>query len=88
MPFDRLKMAGVRTVGTKQTTRAVETGKARVVYVARDADERVTARLVRLCSDLGVEVVWIDDMASLGKACGIEVGTASAAVLEEDASAG
>lgn len=83
MLYERIRAAKARTVGTKQTVKAVEKGLAQVVFVARNADERVVDPLVRLCQERGVEVAWADDMAALGKACGIEVGTASAAILTE-----
>jgi len=70
-------------VGTKQTTKMVELGKATMVYVAQDADSRLVSRIVQLCKQHGVEVTFVDTMRSLGKACGIEVGTAAAAVVEE-----
>lgn len=83
MPYERIKAARTRVVGTKQTYKAVERGQARVVFIARNAEERVTAPLMRLCREKGVDVVIVDDMKALGKACGIEVGTASAAILAE-----
>lgn len=81
--FDRLRAATARVVGTKQTTRAVQNGQATVVFVARDAEERVTGPLVRLCRDRRVELVWVEQMHELGRACGVEVGAAAAAILSE-----
>ncbi len=81
--MERLKTTRCRIVGTKQTTKAVERGQAQVVFVARDADPHVTRRLVALCRQQGVEVVEVDSMTVLGRACGVEVGTASAAVGAE-----
>lgn len=80
---ERIRATKARTVGTKQTVKAVEKGLASVVFVARNAEERVVDPLVRLCRERGIEVAWVDDMLALGKACGIEVGTASAAILTE-----
>ncbi len=81
--YDRLASARAKTVGTKQTLKAIAKGSPRVVYVARDADEHVVRELLRLCKEKNVEVVYADSMAKLGQACGIQVGAASAAVLEE-----
>lgn len=83
LPYERIKKAKGRTVGSKQTLRAVEKGQATVVYVACNAEERVTAPLIRLCQDKGIELVLVEDMAVLGKACGVEVGAAAAAVLAD-----
>lgn len=83
MPCNRLKAAKKRAIGTKQTTKAVTKGIAVVVYVARDAEAHVTKPLLTLCQEQGVEICEVESMKELGKACGIEVGSASAAILEE-----
>lgn len=80
--MQRLAQARRRTVGTKQTLKAVEKGQARIVYIAKDAEERVTSPLIKLCEEKGVEVVYVESMQELGKTCGIKVGAASAAVIE------
>lgn len=81
MSYDRIREATLRTVGTKQTLKAVEKDQVREVFIARNADERITAPLVRLCRGRNVNIIWVDDIIELGKACAIEVGTASAAIL-------
>jgi len=83
MPLERLKAARKKTIGTKQTQKAVEKGTARIVYLAKDADVHVTKPLLKLCEEKAVEVVMVESMAILGKACGIEVSSASAAIIEE-----
>jgi len=83
MPYNRLRAAKKRAIGTKQTTKAVIKGIARVVYVARDAEVHVIGSLLQLCRERGVEISEVESMKELGKACGIEVGSASAAILEE-----
>lgn len=83
MSYERIRAAKKKTVGTKQTTKAVQKGNARVVFIARDAEAHVTEPLLALCREKGVEVVMVDSMEELGRACGIEVGSASAAILEE-----
>lgn len=81
MSLERLRTARKRSIGTKQTAKAIEKGKAQTVYVARDAEDHVTRELIRLAREHGLELVLVDSMAVLGKACGIEVGAAAAAVL-------
>ncbi|NPV26986.1 MAG: 50S ribosomal protein L7Ae-like protein [Firmicutes bacterium] len=83
MPLERLKAARKKTIGTKQTQKAVEKGIAKVVYLAQDAEAHVTKPLLQLCQEKSIPVVFIDTMAVLGKACGIDVGSASAAIVEE-----
>ena len=71
-----------RVVGTKQTLKAIQAGKAELVYLARDADEHVTGPVRRECEDRGIDMVEVDTMAELGKACAIEVGAAVACVMK------
>jgi large subunit ribosomal protein L7A len=72
-----------KTIGTKQTLKSVENGTAKVVFIARDADEKITDGLVKLCEKNSIEFIYVDNMKQLGRACGIEVGAAAAALLEE-----
>lgn len=71
------------SIGTKQTTKVVELGKAIEVYVAKDADPRITNKMISLCKKMGVKVTYYDSMKQLGKSCGIEVGAAMAALINE-----
>lgn len=68
-------------VGAKQVRRAVENGTARKVFLSDDADPRLTEPLSRLCAERGVEVESVPAMKALGKACGISVPAAVAAIL-------
>lgn len=70
-----------RVVGLKQTRRAVLQGAARVVYLASDADPRLTAPLRELCSQEGTEADDTLTMQQLGRACGIAVPAAAVALL-------
>lgn len=81
MTLDDLMQAEKRTVGVKQTEKAVTKGTVLKVYVAKDADERVTEKLVELCEEKAVAVVEVETMHELGKACGIHVKAAAAAIL-------
>ncbi|MCV9952510.1 ribosomal L7Ae/L30e/S12e/Gadd45 family protein [Paenibacillus sp. BT-177] len=70
-------------IGTKQTIRMVELGFASEVYVAEDADQRLTSNIIDLCDKHGVKVTLVDTMKNLGAACGIEVGAAMAAIVKQ-----
>jgi large subunit ribosomal protein L7A len=82
MSLERLMTARKKTIGTKQTVKAIDKGLARVVYIARDAEEFVTRDLLKAAQKRSVEIVMVDSMVQLGKACGIEVKAAAAAILE------
>ena len=72
-----------KTVGLKQVRRAVTEGHAAVVFLACDADPRLTEPLDDLCREHKVEAVWDYTMAQLGKACRITVGASVVVVLQE-----
>lgn len=78
---ERLTRAHSRAVGTRQTLKALENGTAQVVFVARDAEERVVKPVEELCRRQGTELVYVDNMLELGQYCSINVGAAAAAVL-------
>ena len=80
MALEALKQAEKRTVGVKQTEKAVVRQVATVVYIASDADERVTGRLMQLCRENSVPV----ENTEIGRACGINVKAAAAAILKAD----
>ena len=76
-------LSGVKTVvGAKQLKKAVEAGRARYVFLAENADPAVTQPLALLCRSHQVQTAWVPTMAGLGRACGIEVGAAAAAVVD------
>jgi len=83
MAYKRLISAKKRTVGSKETLKAIERGQAKVVYVALGADRHVVEPIIQACAAKGIAVIEVDSMLALGKACRIEVGCASAAVVEE-----
>lgn len=70
-------------IGTKQTLRMISLGLAEEVYVAQDADPRVTSKVVSLCNEASIKITYVDTMKNLGKACGIEVGAATAAIVRQ-----
>ena len=84
MSLEYLKSARRTVTGTKQTQKAVDSGKAQHVYIAGDADDRVTRPIVDACTEKGIPITMVDTMDELGKACSIKVKAAMAAVLPED----
>lgn len=82
MTLEALKQAEQRTVGVKQTQKAVARQAAEVVYIACDADERVTGKLLELCEANHVPTVTTESMLEIGRACSINVKAAAAAVLK------
>lgn len=70
-----------KVVGVKQVRRVLANGRAKCVYLAKDADPQLIRPIKLLAQERGVEVVQAGSMKALGRACGIAVGTACAAVV-------
>lgn len=71
----------IQIVGTKQTLKQLELNAVKVVFVAKDADDKVTGQVLALAKAKNVQVEFIDTMEELGKKCNIEVKTAVAAII-------
>ena len=78
--LSELKSAA-KIVGVKQLRRALREGSCSKVFLAENAEERITSPIAAICRESGVEVEWTPTMAELGHACGIEVGAAAAGIL-------
>jgi len=83
MAMQQLATATKKAVGMKQTRKAVEKGEAKLVFLAKDADDHIVNPLLKLCQQREVECHMVDTMTMLGEACGIQVGAAAAAILGE-----
>ncbi len=68
-------------VGAKQLRKAVNAGRAECVFLAENADPAITEPIAEMCSQSKIQIAWVSSMAELGRACGIEVGAAAAAVV-------
>ncbi|MCL2335914.1 MAG: ribosomal L7Ae/L30e/S12e/Gadd45 family protein [Firmicutes bacterium] len=79
----RLQAAREKTVGAKQTIKALKKDQVRVVYVAENAERNIIEPILAACREKQIPVVRVDSMKTLGKACGIKVGCASAAIIGE-----
>lgn len=70
-----------KVVGLKQAQRALHAGRAVYIFLARDADPRLTEPLLVRCREQEIPVETGCTMAQLGRAAGIQVGTAAVALL-------
>ena len=70
-------------VGMKQLKKALRAGRVRQVFLAENADPAVTEPLANACNENCIPVAWIRSMSELGRTCGIEVGAAAAAVVDQ-----
>lgn len=69
-------------VGAKQLRKALENGRVRCVYLAANADPAITEPIAELCGKQNIRPIRVRSMQELGRACGIEVGAAAAAVVD------
>lgn len=68
--------------GTNEVTKAVERGQAAFVVMAQDVQpEEVLAHIPLLCEEKGIPYAYVPSKLELGTAAGLEVGTASVAVV-------
>jgi len=69
--------------GTNETTKAVERGNAELVYIAEDVQpEEVVMHLPELADEKSVPFVFVGAQSDLGRAAGLEVGSAAAAITD------
>jgi large subunit ribosomal protein L7A len=70
-----------KVVGVKQTVKALQKNLVAVLYIAKDAESRITEPVETQAKAKGIEIIKVPSMKELGKTFGIEVGAAVAAVL-------
>lgn len=73
-----------KVVGAKQVKRALSKSEVQTVFIARDAEKKVTEEIEDLCKSNEVVVQYIDTMEELGEACGIDINAAVAALLNKN----
>ncbi|WP_298704411.1 ribosomal L7Ae/L30e/S12e/Gadd45 family protein [uncultured Veillonella sp.] len=70
-----------KTIGAKQTAKAIARGEVEMVFVANNSDDRVVLPLIELCEAEGVPINQEHSMEELGKAGKIKVKAAAIGVL-------
>ena len=69
--------------GTNETTKAVERGNARLVFVAEDVQpEEIVMHLPELADEKEIPYVFVGTQDDVGHAAGLEVGSAAAAIVD------
>lgn len=71
-----------KTVGAKQTLKAMKRNEVSKLYVANDCDEQVVASLLAYAQEADIAVDRSYTMAELGMACRIKVKAAAVGVLK------
>ena len=70
-----------KVIGIKQCIKLLKNGDGKVLYVAKDVDEKLIAPLIELAGEKNIEIKSVETMKELGKLCGIEVKSSAALVL-------
>ncbi len=82
--LEKARETGKIKKGTNETTKAVERGLAKLVYIAMDVDPpEIVAHLPLLCEEKNIPYIYVKSKEELGKAAGIEVAAASACIIDE-----
>lgn len=69
--------------GTNEVTKAVERGVAQLVLIAEDVEPaEIVAHLPLLAEEKEIPYIYIPTKDELGAAAGLNVGTASSAIIE------
>jgi large subunit ribosomal protein L7Ae len=70
--------------GTNETTKSVERGDAKLVFIALDVDPpEIVAHIPLLCKDKKIPYLYIANKEVLGNACNLGVKTASCSIVSE-----
>ena len=80
---EKVRDTGRLRKGTNETTKAVERKRAKLVIIAEDVDPaEIVAHLPALCDEREVPYCYVPSKHELGAAAGIDVATATAAIIE------
>lgn len=82
--IEKVKKTGKIRIGVNETTKAVERGKAKIIFIAEDVSpQELVMHLPLLCEEKKIPYSFISTKKELGEKSGIAVGTASIALVEE-----
>ncbi len=69
--------------GTNEATKAIERGTSKLIVIAEDVEPpEVVAHLPILCEEQNASYVFVPSKQELGKALGIDITSAAAAILD------
>ncbi|MBO1005175.1 ribosomal L7Ae/L30e/S12e/Gadd45 family protein [Pseudogracilibacillus auburnensis] len=70
-------------IGTKQTLKAMNNGEVSEVFIAKDADQHITDKVLEEAKKLQIPHVLVDSKKKLGLACKIDVDASTVAIKHE-----
>ncbi|MFU0824312.1 ribosomal L7Ae/L30e/S12e/Gadd45 family protein [Clostridium sp.] len=75
------RIEGEKVIGLKQTLKHMKNGKGQCLYIAKDAEEKLTSPVIELAKEKSIQIVYVETMKELGVLCGIDVGASVALIL-------
>lgn len=81
MMLDEL-LTNKKVIGQKQVVRAINDNIVSKVFVAKDADERISKAIIEKCETDGIVLEFSETMQQLGKSAGIDIGATAVAILK------
>lgn len=67
-------------IGTKQAIKAMHNGEVSEVFIAEDADQHITNKVLEEANKLQIPYILVDSKKKLGKACNIDVDASTVAI--------
>lgn len=84
MSYERVTQLQSRIIiGTKQTLKAMNNGEVSEVFIATDADQHITDKVLQVAKQLDIPYTLVDSKKKLGVACNIDVDASTVAVRVE-----
>ena len=81
MSYEKVTQAKSRLIiGTKQSLKAMKNGEICDVFIADDADRKITQEVIEMAGELSIPCHYVDSKKKLGRACGIEVHAATVSI--------
>lgn len=84
MSYERVtQLQSKLIIGSKQTIKAMQNGEVSELFIAKDADQHITERIISVAKELNIPFVIVDSKRKLGAACAIDVSASTVAVKRE-----
>jgi len=81
---EKIKGSGKIKAGINEVTKAVEREKAKLVLIAQDVQPKeIVMHLPLLCKEKKIPYSFVPEKKELGKRAGLNVATASIAIIDE-----
>ncbi|WP_297519785.1 ribosomal L7Ae/L30e/S12e/Gadd45 family protein [uncultured Clostridium sp.] len=76
------KLFGIKVIGVKQSLKVIKVNSKVVLYIAVDANEKITDVIKKIAIEKSIDIIYIDTMKKLGLMCGIDVKASAALRLK------